>query len=74
MITSSEILEAARLNNALRDKSHGYLFNDSASIEGPSRRPRTVMGVKEKVSLEEKPLVTITIDSKTGEIIAKPIN
>jgi hypothetical protein len=73
MITSSEILEAALLNNALGDKGHGYLFNDSVSIEGPSYHPRTVKSVKEKVGLGKIPLVTISIDSNTGEVVAKSL-
>lgn len=72
MITSSDIICAARLLDALGDQSHGYLFNDASGIEGPYTKPRVVSVVNGMNGGGAKTLALISIDSKTGEIVAEP--
>lgn len=71
MITSSDIYSAERLLHSLGDHSHGYLFNESAGLEGPYLRLRSQ--VNGSVESEDTPLAYISFDPATGDIIAEPV-
>jgi len=71
MITTSDIQSAEQLLHALGDQSHGYLFNESASVEGPYLRLRSVSQVNGSTDADDKPMAYISFDPITGDVIAK---